>query len=122
MKCTWQSMKPGIDGVACGVDRVIAVERRADIDDAIALDGDVGDGRVAADAVEDLATTDQSSGHPRELLRPRPRSEVGVDALRESVGVPSEQRDGLAAGESIGHPTDVGDRVAQLRRAARVGR
>ena len=116
----------GIHGMARCVDCFIAVESRADLDDPLALDDDIGDGRGTADAVEYLAACDHNACHARHATlvtltarRCSPRSEVGVDALRESGRVPAEQGDGLTAGEPIGHPADVRHGVMQRLAAAR---
>ena len=117
----------GVHGMAGRVDRVVAVESGADVDDAVALDHDVGHRRGATDAVEHLAAADRRGVEARCWSSPHARpthrtvsAEMRVDALWQPGGVPAEQGDRLPAGEPVGHAADVCDRVVQRVGAAGV--
>ena len=81
----------GVDGVARGVDRLVAIERGADVDDAVAFDDDIGNRRAAAGAVENLAALDHRrviSAHAS-VGRASRRDQSGCRCLAGDVRCPS---------------------------------
>ena len=53
----------GVDGVPRRIDRLIAIQRRTDVDDPVAFDDDVGNRCGAVVAVENLSALDHRASH-----------------------------------------------------------